>query len=213
MSDHISEDLALILAALDQDDPERRAALAHAESCPACARLLTRGASVLGLIDAQRACAKVDPQLRARILASIDRFQADDEFQQERPGTRWEPIALVIGALLSIALALLDGRERQGLFPDHAPLCIMWQMLGTTLSLSGVRLWAHRRSAWRASALRLAVVAMGGALGGQLWLRIRCPSHDAGLHLFTFHVTGVLLGVLLGWVTARVIRRADQVEL
>jgi len=197
MSDHISEDLALILAALAPDDPERRAALSHAASCAACARLLEHGAAMLDSIDAQPATVEVDPRLKARILASVDRLEA------ERSGTRWEPYALAIGALLSVALASFDLHVRAGLFPVRAPFCVMWQMLGATLSVAGVGVWA-RSWAWRASPLRLGVVAMGGALLGQLWLRVRCPTIDAPLHVFTFHVSGVLLAALLGYGLARI---------
>jgi hypothetical protein len=203
MSDHISEDLALVLAALDQDDPERRTALAHAEFCSTCARLLESGASVLSLIDADEVDVKVDPQLRARVLASVDRLE------QERSRPHWEPCALAIGALLSITLALLDLRLRWGLYPARAPLCFMWQTMGALLSLAGTAIWA-RSWAWRFSPLRPAVVAMGGALIGQLWLRVRCPTHDAPLHVLTFHITTVLVAALLGYLLARATWQAEQ---
>lgn len=201
MADHISEELALIVAVLDQEDPERRAALAHAASCPACARLLERGASMLDPIDALPGKVQVDPRVKARILASVDRLEA------ERARNRWEPYAIAIGALFSIALASIDLRARAGLFPARAPLCVMWLMLGATLSVAGVGAWT-RGWAWRASPLRLGVVAMGGALIGQLWLRVRCPTHDAPLHVFAYHVSGVMLATLLGYVLARVTWRS-----
>jgi hypothetical protein len=202
MSDHISEDFALILVALDPDDPERRAALAHAESCSACTRLLECGASVLSLIDADQVDVKVDPQLKARVLASVDRLEAERCH-------RWEPYALAVGALLSIALGLLDLRLRWDLFPARAPLCFMWQMMGALLSLAGTAIWA-RSWAWRSSRLRPAVVAMGGALIGQLWLRVRCPTHDAPLHVLSFHISTVLAAALLGYLLARATWQAEQ---
>ena len=202
MSDHISEDLALVLAALDPDDPERRAALAHAQACPACSRRIEQGASLLGRIDAQEVAVTVRPQLKARILASID------ELERPQPATRWEPFALAIGALASIVIALLDVRGHGELFPARAPLCLMWQLLGALFSLAGVGIWA-RSWAFRASPLRLATVAMGGALVGQLWLRVRCPTHDAGLHVFAFHLTGVLFAALVGYLLARHAWRAE----
>src|SRR5262252_481377 len=196
MSEHISEDFALILSALPQDDPERRSALAHTASCVACTRLLERGASLLNLIDAQGGEVEVDPRLKAGILASIDRLEA------KRSRTRLEISALALGSWLSVALALLDMRARPGLFPAHAPLCLLWQTLGVTLSLATVALlvpgWASR-----SSPLRLALVTMGGALSGQLWLRVRCPTHDAPLHVFAFHVSAVVFAALLGYVFAR----------
>lgn len=196
MSEHISEDLAMILAALDEDDEERQSALAHAGSCPACARLVERGASVLSLIDAHDIDVTVDPQLKARVLASVERLET------EQPGPRWEPYALAIGAMLSVVLALLDPHARHGLFPTRAPLCVAWQVLGALLCLGGVRLLARSWAA-QASALRLAVVGMGGGLLGQLWLRARCPTHDALLHVLAFHVSGVVLVALLGSLFGR----------
>jgi hypothetical protein len=201
MSDHISEDLALVLAALDRDDPERGAALAHAETCPACTRLLERGASLLGRIDAQEVAVTVDPALKARILASIDKLE-------QEPGAGWEPFALAIGLLLSIAMALFDARSVGELLPGRAPLCLMWQMLGALFSLAGISIWA-RGWALRASPLRLATVAMGGALVGQLWLHVRCPTHHVGLHVFAFHVTGVLFAALIGYLLARSVLRPE----
>lgn len=203
MSGHISKELALVLAVLDPDDPERRAALVHARSCTACWLLLERGTALLQLVDSDPVHVEVDPRLKARIFASIDRLEG------ERSRTRWEPWALAIGALLSTVLALFDLRVRTGLFPARAPLCVMWLMLGATLSIAGVSIWA-RGWAWRTSPLRLGVVAMGGALMGQLWLRVRCPTHDAPLHVFTFHLSGVLLAALLGYVLARIPRQAAR---
>ena len=193
---HISEDVALILAVLDHDDPERHAAFAHAEACVPCRRLLQRGASLLSIIDGHKVEVKVDPRLKARILASIDRLE------DERSRTRWEPYALAIGALLSVVLALADPHAREGLFPAHAWRCFLWQLLGASLSLTGVSLWA-RGWAWRSSPLRLAVVTMGGALLSQIWLSVRCPTRDAQLHVLSFHVTGVLLAAMLGYALAR----------
>ncbi|HKU41676.1 MAG TPA: hypothetical protein VJR89_26145 [Polyangiales bacterium] len=195
MSDHISEDLALILAELDAGDPERRAALAHARHCPACQRFLEQSACLLDL-DARAVGITIDPRLRARILASVDAFEA------ARHTRRWEPYALATGALLSVLIALFDVRARPGLFPDRAQLCLSWQLVGAAFSFVGISVWA-RTWLWRTSPLRVAVVTLGGALLGQLWLRMRCPSHDAPLHAFTFHVSGALLAALLGYLFAR----------
>lgn len=203
MSDHISEELALVLAVLDPDEPERRAALVHARSCTACRLRLERGTSMLQLTDSDPVHVEVDPRLKARIFASIERMEA------ERTATRWEPRAIAIGAVVSVVLALFDLRVRAGLFPARAALCVMWLMLGATLSIAGVSIWA-RGWAWRTSPLRLGVVAMGGALMGQLWLRVRCPTHDAPLHVFTFHLSGVLLAALFGYLLARIPRQAAR---
>ena len=153
------------------------------------------------MIDAQRIDMDVDRSLKARILASIDTLE------ETSTSTRWEPHALGIGAFLSVALALADRGARVGLFPAHAWLCFMWQLLGAVLSLAGVSVWM-RDWAWRSSPLRLAVVTMGGALLAQLWLNIRCPTHDAPWHVFGFHVTGVWVVALLGYLLARVTQTA-----
>jgi hypothetical protein len=203
MSDHVAEDFALILVALDHDDPERQAAFAHAESCPACAQLLAREASLLAIVDGQAIDVTVDPRLKARILATIDRLEP------QRPARRWEPFALAIGALLSIGLMLLDLRLRDGLFPARAPLCVMWQLLGALFSLAGVGIWA-RSWALSSSPLRLAVVAMGGALIGGLWLRVRCPTDDAPLHVLVFHLGGFVLATLIGYLLARATWPAER---
>lgn len=192
MSEHLSKDLALVLAVLPEDDPERRAALAHTLSCAACARLLERGASMLSLIDAQDVEVEVDARLKARILKSVDRLE------HERHSTGWEAHALALGSLLSIVLALLEKTGHTGLFPEHGLLCMAWQMLGAGLAFAGASVWARD---WAPA--QLALAAMGGALIGQLWLRVVCPTYDARQHLFAFHVSGVMVAALLGYSLAR----------
>jgi hypothetical protein len=196
MSEHIPPDLALILVALDQDDPERRASLAHAARCPECARILSDGQAMLKLIDAQVSEVRIDPRLKARILDAVARAP------EQHRGTRWEHIALTLGALLSVWLAWFDGHARTGLYPARGAYCVLWEMLGATLALIGVGAWAMRTSQ-RPDPLRLGIVAMCGALVGQLWLRWRCPTHDAGLHILVYHVSGVVLLALLGLLAGR----------
>jgi hypothetical protein len=55
----------------------------------------------------------------------------------------------------------------------------------------GASAWA-RYTETRIRRLCLVVLAATAALIGQLWLRYRCPTHDAGLHLLVFHVAWVL---------------------
>jgi hypothetical protein len=50
-SEHIRHELALIMAALDDDDPTRRSVLAHAAECPSCCALLAEGKAMLELLD------------------------------------------------------------------------------------------------------------------------------------------------------------------
>ena len=200
MSEHIPADLALILAALEENDPERREALAHAADCPMCARVLSDGEAMLKLIDAQTAEAQIDPRLKAR------RLDAVAQAPQEAHGVRWEHIGLMLGAVLSAWLAWFDGHARAGLYPARGHYCVLWELLGATLPLVSAGVWATR--AWlRPDPWRLALVAMSGGLAGQLFLRWRCPTHDAGLHLLVYHTTGVLLAALLGLLAGQLRRR------
>lgn len=200
MNEHISADLVLILAALDDDDPERAAALAHATSCPECARLLQQGAAMLALIDAQTAELAIDPRLKDRILEAVA------DLPQAHRGIRAEHIGLMLGATLSVLLAWLDGHGRIGLFPARGHLCVMWEVLGASLAMLGARLWTTGRRDLCVEPLRVALIAMAGGLGAQLFLHFRCPTSDAGLHLVVFHATGVMLTALLGLFTGRIWR-------
>jgi hypothetical protein len=204
MNEHISADLALILAALDADDPERVAAHAHAAQCPQCARLLDEGAAMLALIDAQAAELAIDPRLKNRILDAVA------ELPQAHHGVRAEHIGLMLGATLSVLLAWLDGHGRIGLFPARGHLCMMWEVLGASLAMLGARLWTLGLRPGRLQAtvepLRVALIAMAGGLGAQLFLHWRCPTSDAGLHLVVFHATGVMATALLGLLAGRVWR-------
>jgi hypothetical protein len=199
MSQHISDDRALILAALAAVDPERRAAQEHAARCPKCARVLSEGEAMLALVDAQAAELQIDPRLKARILSAVA------ESPQDRRAPRWEHVGLTLGAVLSACLAWLDGRGPPGLYPAHGHYCVLWELLGATLPLIGAGLWATRTSK-RPEPLRLALIALGGAIAGQLFLRWRCPTSDSGLHLLVFHAAGVLLAALLGLMAGQLAR-------
>jgi hypothetical protein len=96
------------------------------------------------------------------------------------------------------------------IFPVHGPLCVLWELLGACLVLGAAA--CLKRKVLRRSPMRLALAAMSGAVLGQLWLRSRCPSHDAALHVRVYHVMCVLLIALLGlwpWRGARGECRVD----
>jgi hypothetical protein len=200
MNEHISADLALILAALDADDAGRIAAQTHAASCPQCARLLSEGADMLQWIDAQSADLEIDPRLKNRILDAVA------ELPQTQRGVRGEHIGLMVGATLSVLVAWLDGHGRMGLFPARGHLCVLWEVLGASLAMLGARLWTLGRREISVEPLRVALIAMAGGIGAQLFLHWRCPTSHAGLHLVVFHATGVLLVALLGLMLGRVCR-------
>lgn len=200
MNEHISDDLALILVALDAEEPERMAAEAHAEGCPDCARLLNECAAMLQLIDAQSADLEIGPQLKNRILSAVA------ELPQSHRGVRLEHVGLMLGATLSVLFAWLDGHARVGLFPARGHLCIMWEVLGASLAMLGARVWMRGRAEFAIRPLRVALIAMAGGLGAQVFLHWRCPTSDAGVHLIVFHSTGVMLAALLGLLTGRISR-------
>ena len=206
MSEHISDDLALILAALDAEDPERVAAEAHATACPQCARLLAECTAMLKLLDRQAAEIVIGAHLKRRVLAAVA------ELPQSERGVRGEHITLMLGATLSVLFAWLDGYGRTGLFPARGHLCIMWEVLGAALAMLSARLWVHDRVELARTPLRVAVLAMAGGLGAQLFLHWRCPTSDAGLHLVVFHSTGVMLAALLGLLTGSVWRRRKHLS-
>jgi hypothetical protein len=56
--------------------------------------------------------------------------------------------------------------------------------------------------------LRSSVLAMSGALLGQVLLRTRCEAADAALHLLVFHGLGVVLASALGALAGRLVSRA-----
>jgi hypothetical protein len=198
MSEHVSAELALILVALDPDDPERVAALAHAAACPACSQVLRDGEAMLKLLDEQSANAEIDPRLRDRILDAVT--------QEPQHSAHWEHVGLMLVAVLSAWLAWFDGHARTGLYPARGFYCMLWEVLGAALFLISGQLWAVRNGV-RLESAQVALVAMAGGLLGQSFLRWNCPTHDAGLHLLAYHVTGVMLTACIGLVASQFARR------
>jgi hypothetical protein len=107
-SEHIRHELALIMAALDDDDPTRRSVLAHAAECPSCCALLAEGKAMLELLDSTSMKCPVNPNLKARILTSVTKVP------QRRRAIGWEHIALASGGAPSAWLAWFDGHARAG---------------------------------------------------------------------------------------------------
>ncbi|MET0384917.1 MAG: hypothetical protein ABW321_03110 [Polyangiales bacterium] len=75
-NEHLAPERALFVLALAPDDAERRTALAHADQCEACRRLLAESRSMLRLLDDERARAEREPYqldaLEARVLAALE---------------------------------------------------------------------------------------------------------------------------------------------
>ena len=202
MSAHLDKDHALFLVALAEDDPEKRAALAHAEGCAACNALLHEGRAMLVLLDRADEQVAVEPALEARILESVRSMPAVRRFG-------WEYLAWVFGGLFSALLILIDGRPDRPLAPEIGLRCARFELVLAGLALCGTLAFMRFSSA-RLGPLRGSVVAMTGALVGQVLLRTRCEAPDAALHLLVFHGLGVVLATALGGAVGLGLARAAR---
>lgn len=198
MSQHVPPDLALIVAALDPHDPERRAAWDHAKDCERCQSVLEEGQAVLELIDAQAPYEFIDPALKQRILNSVEKLPP------RRTRERWQPLAIALGGLASLGFALADG-ERAGLYLSQGWKCIFWEVMFALVPLAITAQVAISARKPNASWFLAAAGVVGGFVG-QLYLRGRCPMHDVNPHLLVFHCAGVLVAACLGLLIARGIR-------
>jgi hypothetical protein len=197
-AEHIAPDSALFLVALDDDDPEKRAALDHVRSCEACRRLLTESERLLGVLDREEAAPlSLPPGLEQRVHAAV--------FGKPRR-LRWEYVAWLLGGLTSLGLLLHDSHPRPELYADIGLRCLRYELgLGTAAFVAG---WfSVRLRKQTPDPLRASVFAMSGALVGQMLLRTRCEAADGALHLLAFHVSGVLLAALLSAGATRLLAR------
>jgi len=188
----------LAVVALGESDPQRVAALKHADECPACAVLLEQSAELLAVIDDSEPALLVRRELKQRVERAVwgDRSQPSLVL-------RWLLSAL---GMISLGLVLLDGHLDQPLSAELGIRCLAFE---TGIGLAPVPLAAllARTGAVRASALHLVGWTTGFAVIGQLLLRTRCVAHGAGLHLLAFHVTGIVLAALLGVAAEALIRK------
>ncbi len=100
--------------------------------------------------------------------------------------------ALAAGGAPGFALAGQMG----GLAPRVGAECLLAELLAAGLPFAAA-VWTFRRSPRAGS---LAQAAAAGALAGQAALHLGCPAHAQAAHLWVFHVGGVALAALLGWV-------------
>ena len=198
MSSHVPPDFALILAALEPCDPERRAAWQHAKDCDACRRVLEQGQAVLDLIDAQAPHQFIDPALKQRILSSVGGSST------KVARAWWQPLGIAMGTLASFGLALLDG-VRPGLHAGQGVHCVFWEVMFALVPLAVtaqvvITMRKQNPSWW------LALAGVVGGVIGQVYLRGVCPLRDVNPHLLVFHCAGVVIAAALGLVVARGIR-------
>jgi hypothetical protein len=200
-TEHIDAESALFLVALDDSDPDKRAALTHAADCASCLRLIRESQAMLQLIDREPALVEVDAALERRVRAAV--FDGE----RARPAGRLEYVAWLAGALVSGLMIWLDAKPGQPLYAELGLRCMRFELGFALVALAGGVLWT-RSSARELGPLRASVVAMTGALAGQAVLRIRCEAHDAALHLLAFHLVGVVIATVLGAVAGRLLAKS-----
>lgn len=201
MTEHVSHKRALYVVALAESDPVRREAYAHAATCVSCTRTLRESSELLELIDRSARPMVVDAQLTARVKQAV--FGKVPHAQPSLPWPR--AMFLLLGAALSAAIAWLDTKPGP-LGSEQGLHCVMFENAYALAACAATALWARTRKRavdpWTGS-----LVGMSGALLGQLLLRTRCDSAHAVVHLFAFHVLGVLIGTALGALATPAITR------
>jgi hypothetical protein len=198
---HIDAESALFLVALDDTDPEKRAAFTHAADCASCLRLIHESQAMLQLIDRESALVEVDAGLETRVRAALF------EGKRERSVGRLEYLAWLAGAFVSGLMIWLDAKPGQPLYAEVGLRCMRFELGFAVIALGAGVLWT-RSSGRELGPLRASVLAMTGALIGQALLRIRCEAHDAALHLLAFHLVGVVIATVLGAVAGRLLPKS-----
>lgn len=191
MDEHIDEPSTLYLVALDPEDPERQAALAHIEGCPRCQALWQQSLSMLELLDAEAELPPVSDAWLQRVQLAV----AESEAPALRRGTAlwgWS-----IGGLVSALLVWLQVEPGDQLSAGYGLHCMSYE-LGFGLLAFALGLFASRRAARVLGPVPASLAAMSGALVGQWMLGARCAAEHTALHLLLFHVAGVVLATLLG---------------
>jgi hypothetical protein len=198
VAEHIAAERALFVMALDDRDPEKLDALAHAAECAACQRVLRESTAMLQLIDQsdRAAPAVIDAALEARVRAAVFTSQPD------RLWLRLQHLAWLLGALASGLLIWHDGKPDRPLYASLGVRCALMEQGFALVSFGVAMLWT-RRAASEHGPLRASVAAMTGALVGQAFLRIDCAAADAALHLLLFHGLGVVVATVLGGLAGR----------
>lgn len=78
------------------------------------------------------------------------------------------------------------------------------ELLAAALPLAAAA-WAFRKNP-RPGALAQAAAA--GALAGQAALHLSCPARNDAVHLWSFHVAGVMVAALIGWIAESQLKSA-----
>ncbi|HUJ26298.1 MAG TPA: hypothetical protein VLW85_09785 [Myxococcales bacterium] len=108
----------------------------------------------------------------------------------------------LVGLFASAGFAFAAGgvpgfpRAGAGLVTGVGVHCLLTELGVAALPLVAAA-WQARRSAGPGA---LAQAAAAGALAGQAALHLSCPAHAQAPHLWMFHVGGVGLAALIGWL-------------
>lgn len=196
MTEHVTHKRALYLAALPETEPAKQRAREHAASCASCARLLQESGQLLSLIDRSAQPAAVDTQLTARVKQAV--FGQPQPVKLPEParqlGLRW---AWLAGGVLSALMIWFDVQPHAAPASQSGLHCVLFENAYAGATCVAAAIWARTRKRaidpWTG-----AVIGMSGALVGQWLLRTHCNAAHAALHLFAFHLLGVLIGTALG---------------
>jgi hypothetical protein len=201
---HLEADHALFVLTLADDDPEKRATLAHARECASCQVLLREAEAMLSSIDATGA-----EDLRQAELQITPAFEA--RVQRALHGSprarRLAQLTLAIGALLSLLMVWMRAEPARPMRALVGVNCLLYEQMFAAGAL-GLGLLMGRRYLSTIGPWQAASMAMVGALVGQAILQVRCEAEGALVHLLVFHALGVVLATLLGGVAGRVVSHA-----
>lgn len=197
MSEHFAKDAALV-AALPADDPEVRAAVAHARECAACAAALEQGQLLVALLDAAPAPPPPSKEALARAAAAVAAEIAAEEAQRAPSRVAFALPVAAVGVAWAFELAIAKRLEHDA---THV-------MVAAALALGAIGLAAASaklpRAAIVVAALTSAAVAL--AMGSSSGLEARIGAKCTLLEL----VAGALPWVV-GYVVARRSRRTFDV--
>ena len=126
------------LASLQADDPERRAAFAHADACADCAAALAEGGAVLAVMDVALRSEAPRPEAlaRARQRLALDEAARGHAVPARRARARPVVVASVAGVLLA-EWALLTARHWTS--GRGVVTSLMLALAATTISVAALR--------------------------------------------------------------------------
>ena len=194
------------LCALPEGDPERRAAFEHAAWCASCGTALAEGEAVLQLLSAYGARPMPRSAALERARAPVIAALHEESAHRRRRAVAWLLAASAL--IVAFAFALLAG----GAGPLGAGLgarCLRFELIVAASPLA-IAAWASRR---RLPGAAVPAAAAGlAALAVQAFLQFECPMAGSHPHLLVFHAGGVVVALILGAVTGRVLEARTSIS-